>query len=68
MAIRRKAKVLKPPTTAAKMAADRGPTQARLLSEGETAFAVLAVVGTWLDDAFDDVDDHPDSLALAVQA
>jgi hypothetical protein len=38
---------------------------ARLLSRGEIALAVLAVVGRDTADSYDDVDDHPGSLDLA---
>jgi hypothetical protein len=39
------------------------------LSENEVASAaVLRVVGTDLDDSYEDVDDHPSSLDLPVRA
>ncbi len=41
--------------------------QPRFSSDEKVASAVLAVVGTFVDDNFDEVDDHRASLDLAVE-
>ena len=69
MPMRLQAKFLK--TKTKKMADQKNilPTQRTgSMTEDDVASAVLRVVGTDLDDSYEDVDDHPSSLDLPRRA